>query len=527
MQKKFNVTGVCIPSQHYMADISEKLHTIIRQYIHQGKYFTISQARQYGKTTILYLLEQYLKEEYLVIPLSFEASDELFVSLYTLAAGLVRKIRRTLKLHDVSPSLSDTLSHPISEAFPLDDLSERLTALCQLSDKKIVLMIDEVDKSSDNQIFLSFLGLLRSKYLDQRQGRDHTFQSVILAGVYDIKNLKLKLRPDLETKYNSPWNIAADFTVDLRLQPAEIAAMLSEYEHDHATGMDVVKISQLIYDYTDGYPYLVSRICQLADERLPAASAFTSWHEIWTPTGISAAEQLLRREPNPLFDDIVKKITDFPKLRKMLQDILFCGSSFPYERENHLIQLGTTFGFIKEHDGTAVIANRIFETKLYDLFLSELAIENTMYQTGMMERNQYIVNGKLQMKLVMRKFYEHFTEIYSTADEPFVEAYGRKLFLLYLKPIINGTGNYYIEAQTRDQKRTDIIVDFCGVRHIIELKIWHGNEYNRRGEKQLLEYLDYYHTNTGYLLSFNFHKHKQTGIREIVLNGRHIFEVIV
>ncbi len=112
-----------------MADISEKLHTIIRQYIHQGKYFTISQARQYGKTTILYLLEQYLKEE-----------------------------------------------------------------------------------------------------------------------------------------------------------------------------------------------YLVSRICQLADERLPAASAFKSLHEVWTPSGISAAEQL-------------------------------------------------------------------------DLFLSELAIENTMYQTGLMERNQYIVNG--------------------------------------------------------------------------------------------------------------------------------------
>ena len=44
---------------------------------------------------------------------------------------------------------------------------------------------------------------------------------------------------------------------------------------------------------------------------------------------------------------------------------------------------------------------------------------------------------------------------------------GRKYFLLYLRPIINGTGNYYIETQTREQKRTDIIVDYLGEQYII------------------------------------------------------------
>lgn len=36
--------------------------------------------------------------------------------------------------------------------------------------------------------------------------------------------------------------------------------------------------------------------------------------------------------------------------------------------------------------------------------------------------------------------------------------------------IINGTGNYYIEAQTRDQTQTDIIVDYLGKQYVIELK---------------------------------------------------------
>lgn len=59
--------------------------------------------------------------------------------------------------------------------------------------------------------------------------------------------------------------------------------------------------------------------------------------------------------------------------------------------------------------------------------------------------------------------------------------------------IINGTGNYYTEAQPREQTRSDIIVDYLGKQYVIELKIWRGDEYNKRGEKQLAEYLDYYH----------------------------------
>lgn len=87
--------------------------------------------------------------------------------------------------------------------------------------------------------------------------------------------------------------------------------------------------------------------------------------------------------------------------------------------------------------------------------------------------------------------------------------------------------NYYIEAQTRDQTRTDIIVDYLGKQYVIELKIWHGNEYNKRGEEQLAEYLEYYHLDKGYLLSFNFNKNKQTGLKEIQFGDKILVEVVV
>lgn len=50
--------------------------------------------------------------------------------------------------------------------------------------------------------------------------------------------------------------------------------------------------------------------------------------------------------------------------------------------------IGSMFGFITERDGQAVIANRIFETRLYNLFLSEDMAKNVTYQTGELEKNQ-------------------------------------------------------------------------------------------------------------------------------------------
>lgn len=199
----------------------------------------------------------------------------------------------------------------------------------------------------------------------------------------------------------------------------------------------------------------------------------------------------------------------------------------PYNQYNQVMDIGVMFGFLKEENHVVVIANRIFEIFLYNLFISEQALQSTIYQKGDEDKKQFLKNGKLDMELILAKFVDHFTEIYSDNDCKFVEENGRRLFLLYLKPIINGTGNYYIETQTRDRKRTDIIVDYLGEQYILELKIWHGEEYNQRGEKQLLEYLEFYHVNKGYMISFNFNKNKMVGVHELQFGDKCILEAVV
>ena len=54
-----------------------------------------------------------------------------------------------------------------------------------------------------------------------------------------------------------------------------------------------------------------------------------------------------------------------------------------------------------------------------------------------------------------------------------------------------------------------------------------GMKYHERGEKQLTEYLDFYHKDKGYLLSFNFNKKKETGINTIEVGDKVIVEAVV
>ena len=71
MRKRFNVTGLCVPRKHYMVNLEDRLAQA-KEMVEEGAYFTIHRARQYGKTTLLYALEEYLKTDYLVVSIDFQ-----------------------------------------------------------------------------------------------------------------------------------------------------------------------------------------------------------------------------------------------------------------------------------------------------------------------------------------------------------------------------------------------------------------------------------------------------------------------
>lgn len=505
----------------------------IKRLVDSGKYFTINRARQYGKTTTLRSLNRFLQAEYYVVLIDFQTfGNAKFKNENTFSLAFAHSFLRALKRNSLSNQ--DTFQEAIirlegyvndrQKHFELKELFEELDNICDVSNFPVVLLIDEVDSATNYQVFIDFLAQLRACYI--YRDIQATFQSVILAGVYDIKNLKGRINSDDSSKSGSPWNIAADFNIDMSFSADDIAGMLQEYENDNITGMDISKMAGLLYEYTSGYPFLVSRLCKLMDEEVSKNTLFQSKSKSWTENGFLEAVRMLLTEKNTLFDSLIGKLKVYPELNNMLNSLLFTGRSITYNTDESAIDMATMFGFIKNQQGSVAIANRIFETRLYNIFLAEHSRRSTSMPPAA-EKNQFIHNGHLDMELVIQKFADFYREIFDGRKVQFLEDYGRCLFLLYIKPIINGTGNYYIEARTRTNRRTDVIIDYNGRQYIIELKIWHGQEYQKRGEKQLAEYLDSYQSKCGYLISFNFNQNKKTGIRRILIDGKSIMEAIV
>lgn len=431
MNRYFNITGCCNPQEHYMVNLDSRLAQI-KAMVDKGQYFSINKGRQYGKTTILKALREYLKSEYVVISMDFQfvstsefATENSFVKAF--ARLLWNRYRREMPSEIEEQVKQMKLSLDYVEA----DLFAVLSEWCEMSSKPIVLMIDEVDSASNNQVFLDFLAQLRGYYLERTEYP--TFQSVILAGVHDIRNLRQKIRSDAEHKHNSPWNIASNFDIDMSFSVSDIAGMLTEYEKDHHVGMDIAKLSQLIYDYTSGYPVLVSMICKHMDES-----------GNWDNLSFENAVKYLVKEKNSLVDSLINKLEDDKNLRNLLYNVLFLGQKISYNIDNVVIENAAMYGFISNRNDCVSVANRVFETRIYNWFISQEATDSQMYSEGVNDKNQFIRDGQLNMEKILEKFILHFNDIYGSQPDKFKEEDGRKLFLLYLRPIINGTGNFII-----------------------------------------------------------------------------------
>ena len=235
----------------------------------------------------------------------------------------------------------------------MDELFRIFMRWFQETERNVVLIIDETDSAANHQFFLDFLAQLRSLYLKREKNPDvKNFQSVILAGVTDIRHWKSRSG----NRETTPFNIAADFTVDMSLSEAGIKGMLDEYEADHHTGMDTRMISREIRAYTAGYPFLVSRICQLIDERF-VPEKYSTLREAWTEDGIREAVKVIVTEKNTLFDSLMSKLREYDHLRSQLRRILLQGETIEYLPDDPAQEQLMMYGCIINCHNTVAISN--------------------------------------------------------------------------------------------------------------------------------------------------------------------------
>lgn len=501
--KKFNTRGVCIPAKHYMVDISEKLDRVTEELIDTESYFTINRPRQYGKTTILYLLKKKLEGAYTILSLSFEALGE---TAFQSEEHFVKSFVSILIDNITEPNLIKILEEGKNKTTDFQSLSKLITNVVDNSAKDIILMIDEVDKSSNYVIFLNFLGMLRNKYLLRNQGDDRTFHSVILAGVHDIKTIKARIKANTadttignkEGNLNSPWNIAADFLIEMSFNPKEIATMLEDFSKERKVVMDIAQMAEKIYFYTSGYPFLVSRICEMIDTRLKRVDK-------WELADIDAAMKLMLQESSTNFDSLIKNLENDSELYNLVKAIIIDGERISFNLDNPIINYGILYGIFKKQSGMLQIHNRIYEQRIYNYMSSKI-------ETSSLNLNKYtfadnfITDNELNLEKVLLKFQQFMKEQYSSRDEKFWERHGKLILLAFIKPIINGKGFDFKEVQISEEQRLDVVITFMEQKYVLELKIWRGQESHERGLQQLEKYLENQGLSKGYLVVFNFNK---------------------
>lgn len=99
--------------------------------------------------------------------------------------------------------------------------------------------------------------------------------------------------------------------------------------------------------------------------------------------------------------------------------------------------------------------------------------------------------------------------MYSEKGQKYYERECRIMFLMYLRPILNGMEFYHIESALTDDRRMDIVVTYNKELFILELKTWKGKRYNETGVEQLLGYMSKKNVDKGYLLTFDFRKNSE------------------
>jgi Predicted AAA-ATPase/PD-(D/E)XK nuclease superfamily len=520
MRKEFNITGNCFPKLHYMADVSHKMTETI-ELIEKGKYFIINRPRQYGKTTTLYALAHALRQkgDYIALNMSFEAvGEDAYVSEMSFARKFLRLMTKAARLEE-KPLFSWISQHP-PEIHSWDDLSDFISEMADRFPQKVVLLIDEVDQSSNNDIFIRFLAFLRNKFL--ARNAEPTFHSVILAGVHDVKTLKLKIRSDSEQKLNSPWNIAAPFNVDMNLHPHEIKPMLADYIRETGVQMDTDLMSYGLFRYTSGYPFLVSRLCKMLDEDLLHTKTVKSW----TLDDLETAVKQLVEEANTNFESLVKHLEDYPQLYDLVYKIAIEGESLSFNPHDIVVNIGITHGFFTKRNHRIAIHNRIYQEVLVNYMTFKLHRMELM--KGKNFANGYRNADKtLNMEAVLFGFQSLLKEQYSKNDRDFLERQGRLVFLAFLRPILNGAGYDFKEVQVSEEKRLDVVITYYACKYVVELKRWYGPKLHEEGLLQLADYLDIQNLKEGYLVVFDNKQIKSWSHDATIVNGKRIFMIWV
>ena len=493
MRPSFNTTGPCFPDEHYMLPPERRLGRIM-ELVDDGKYFTLHAGRQTGKTTSA----QWLTHHYntndrfraVWFDLQTARDDPDPASAFrTVLDRLDVGVARTLADVGVPEGRERLLDTPNTAVHRyLSDLAAR-------SPRPLVVFFDEAD-CLIGKTMVSFLTQLRDGYLGRREVPFP--HSVVLVGQRNVRDYILTQEERRAVTWlgsASPFNVTAEATTIAPFTEPEVVELCAQ--HTAATGQRFEpEATARIYELSQGHPWLVNALAaQMVDDVRDRTIALTA-------AQVDAAKETIILERRTHIDSLIDRLHD-PRVRRIL-DAMLAGDRVTGDTLHADLAYTMGLGIVRVRAGHAEIANPIYREVLpralsYDQQIQIMASPGAFV----------LKDGSLDMPKLMAAWQTFWRKDGHLAAEGFSyrESGPHLMLMAFLQRIVNGGGRVEREYGL-GRGALDLIIEWGGARHAIEVKLRRDTETEADALEQVARYLDSAGLESGWLLMFDLRSTK-------------------
>lgn len=474
MKKHFNTTGPVFPAKHYCIDPMQRLDwEEIHHLIDAEKYFVLHAPRQTGKTSTLLKMMDVLNAEgqYKALYVNIEAAQAMRNDVEAGLAIVCETIASNARIYDIEPELEVLTDKLLKDRRAGGVLTQQLSQWAQMSDKPIVLMLDEAD-SLVGDTLISLLRQIRAGYSQRPEAFP---QSIILCGIRDVRDYRIHSSDQEIITGGSAFNIKAESLRMGNLSQVEVRELYAQ--HTTETGQPFAdEIFAALWEDTKGQPWLVNALGHEMTWKDKTARDRST--PITFERYQAARERLIRARETHL-DQLTDKLKE-PRVNRVISAILSGDDNIPDIHDDDL-QYVEDLGLITTYPQVE-ISNRIYQEVIPREVTWQWQATITNQQTSW-----YVLpDGRLDIPALLRAFQQFFREHSDIwlRGLPFKEAGPQLVLQAFLQRIVNGGGRISREYAL-GRKYTDLYLEwpvdqeqgFSGEvqRVVIELKILYSN----------------------------------------------------
>jgi len=470
----FNTTGPCNPDDHYMLPPENRLvGAQLDRYIRDKLYWVLHAPRQTGKTTFL---QSWMRE--------INAKGEAIACYVTVedCQSIPDRKEGMTVIYKAICDFADWAGLPvplIKDKRPDGLLRTTLKKCAELvAPKPLVVLFDEVDVLV-GETMISFLRQLRSGFSSRGTGKFPV--SIALVGMRDLKDYLTASKGGVAPNPGSPFNIKADSAVLSNFQQEDIVHLFAQRTAENGQQITPEALDY-VYEQSKGQPWIVNNLLMRATMRI------LDWESTETVTldHVEEARQqmILARETH--LDALAERLKE-PGVRSVIEPII-TGEMKPNMATSNAFRLCLDLGLVALERGTPVIANPIYR----EVIARQLTFGQ---QTAIPEPNWQWQqpDGTLDMDRIMKefqKFWRRHSDVWESQAD-YYEAFPHLLLMAFLQRILNGGGNVEREYAA-GRGRMDLLVEYNGRAHIIEIKLIHYYDTPQIVREEGLEQIKWY-----------------------------------